>query len=87
MAQAVSRRPLTAEARVRGQVSPCGICGGQSGTGIDCSPRSSVSPYQYQSTVDPYSYIIWRINNRPAGGSSSDIQSHTINMNNLKCEI
>jgi hypothetical protein len=28
MAQAVSRRPLTTEVRV----SPCGICGGQSGT-------------------------------------------------------
>jgi hypothetical protein len=28
MAQAVSRQPLTAEAWVRLQVSPCGICGG-----------------------------------------------------------
>jgi hypothetical protein len=33
MAQAVSRRPVTAEARVRSQVSPHGIFGGQSGTG------------------------------------------------------
>jgi hypothetical protein len=32
MAQAVSRWPLTAEARVRVRVNPCGICGGQSGT-------------------------------------------------------
>jgi hypothetical protein len=32
MAQAVSRWPLTAEALVRSQVNPCGICGGQSGT-------------------------------------------------------
>ena len=31
VAQAVSRRPLTAEARVLSRVSPCGICGGQSG--------------------------------------------------------
>jgi hypothetical protein len=35
MAQAVSRRPLTAEAQVRALVSTCGICGGQSGTGTD----------------------------------------------------
>jgi hypothetical protein len=27
MAQAVSRRPLTAETRVRSRVRPCGICG------------------------------------------------------------
>jgi hypothetical protein len=32
MAQAVSRRPLTAEAQVRSRLSPCGLCGGQSGT-------------------------------------------------------
>jgi hypothetical protein len=33
MAQVVSRQPLTAEARVRTRVNPCGICGEQSGTG------------------------------------------------------
>jgi hypothetical protein len=38
MAQVVSRRPLTVEARVRSRVSPCGVCGGQSGTGIGFSP-------------------------------------------------
>jgi hypothetical protein len=47
MAQVVSRRPLTAEARVRARVNPCGICGGQSGTATDFSPSSSVLPCQY----------------------------------------
>jgi hypothetical protein len=47
MAQVVSRRPLTAEARVRAPVNPCGICGEQSGTGAGFSPSSSVFPCQY----------------------------------------
>ena len=38
MAQAVSRRLLTVEARVRSGVSTCGIWGGQSGTGTGFPP-------------------------------------------------
>jgi hypothetical protein len=49
MAQAVSRRPLTAEARV----SPRGICGGQSGIGTGFSPSTSVFPCQFHSTGAP----------------------------------
>jgi hypothetical protein len=53
MAQEVSRRPLTAEARVRSRVSPRGICGGQSGTGTRFSPSTSVFPCQFHSTGAP----------------------------------
>jgi hypothetical protein len=44
MAQAVSLRSPTAEARVRSRVNPCGICGGKSGTGTGFSPGTSVLP-------------------------------------------
>ena len=47
MAQAVSRRPFTAEAQVRFQVNSREECGGQSGTGNRFSPSNSVFPCQY----------------------------------------
>jgi hypothetical protein len=50
MAQAVSRRPPIAETRVRCRVSPCGICGGQSGPRTGFSPSNSVFPCQFHST-------------------------------------
>jgi hypothetical protein len=53
MAQAVSRRPPTAEARVRSWVSPCGICGAQSGNGTGFSRSTSVFPCQFLSTGTP----------------------------------
>jgi hypothetical protein len=78
MAQAVSRRTPTAEARVRSRVSPCGICGGQSGTGTGFSLSSSVFPCQFHSTGAPLlgkgqKIIIFIIglHNKPHGCSAS----------------
>jgi hypothetical protein len=47
MPQAVSSRALTAQARVCTWVSLCRICGGQSGTGTEFSPSSSVFRCQF----------------------------------------
>jgi hypothetical protein len=73
MAQAVSRRPLTAEARVRSRVGPCGICGGQSGTGTGFSPSTLVFPCQFHSTGAP---LKWKSRKN----SSSSSQGCTISL-------
>jgi hypothetical protein len=44
IAQVVSRRFLSAEARVRFQANPCGIRDGQGGIGKDVSSNTSVFP-------------------------------------------
>jgi hypothetical protein len=78
MAQAVSRRPLTAEARVCTQVSPCGVCGGQSGNGTGFYTSFSVFPCQHNFTVALHTHIIRGMNNWPVGGRSSETSSHLI---------
>ena len=50
IAEAVSRRPLTAGAQVRSQASTHEICGRHGGTGTDFSPGTSVPPV---STIPP----------------------------------
>jgi hypothetical protein len=55
MVQAVGRRPVIAEARVRLQSRPCEICGEQSGNGMFFfPPTTSVFPYRYHTTNTPY---------------------------------
>jgi hypothetical protein len=78
MAEVVSSRPLTTEARV----SPYGICGAQSSTGTGFSPKYSVSLSMLLHHGFPCSYVTWEMNSRP-GGSSSDTYSHPIDMTGL----
>jgi len=49
--------PRTAEARNQPQASPCGICGGQSDTGIGFSPGTSFSTVTIMSPRVPFSFI------------------------------
>jgi hypothetical protein len=54
MAVAVSRRPLTAEARNKSQDSPRGICGGRSETGTTIPPIIALSS---NSIIPPVLHI------------------------------
>jgi hypothetical protein len=62
MSQAVSLQPLIAEAWVHARINPCGICGGQSGTGIGFgqvfSAIYSGFSCQYHSTVALQTHIM-----------------------------
>jgi hypothetical protein len=56
VAQAVSHRPLAAEAGMRVQASPCEFCGAASGTVTAASPSTSLLPCQYHSPNAPYPF-------------------------------
>jgi hypothetical protein len=77
-AQAVSRRPLTAEARVRSRGHPCAICGGQSGTGTGFSLVLRFSPVNFIPPVLHYKVkrkkviiFITGLHNKPQGCGAS----------------
>jgi hypothetical protein len=76
MAQALSRRPLTAEARVRSRVGPCGIYGWQSVPDTGFSPSTSVLSCKFHSIRVPLlgkikkTLITW-LHNTPQGCGAS----------------
>jgi hypothetical protein len=59
MAQAVIPRPLTAEALVRSEVSPCEICCGKRGAWAGFSPSACIAPCQYHFIMC-LSFIDWQ---------------------------
>jgi hypothetical protein len=70
MAQAVSLRPLTAEAQTRSRVGPCGICGGQSGPGTGFHPEYfefllSISFHRCYITQKKLIIFITGLHNKP----------------------
>jgi hypothetical protein len=73
MAQAVSRRPFTAEARFRSPVRPYGICGGRSAIGTGLSPSSSFVSCQYHFTVAVHIDYIYHL-----GPLVAAVQRHTL---------
>jgi hypothetical protein len=57
MALVVRRQLFTKEVHVQSQISPYGICSGESGTGVDFPPSASVFPFNYRSTSATYEGI------------------------------
>jgi hypothetical protein len=77
MAQAVSRRPLTAAAGVQSRIGPCGTFGGQSGTETGFSPSTLVFPCKSHSTGAPLHgktkklIFVTGLHNKPQGCGAS----------------
>jgi hypothetical protein len=85
MAQVVSSRPLTAEARVLTGVNPCGICSWQSGSGTRFFSEFFGFPLSLSfHRGSSYSYIICGMISRPVGGRSSETSCHAMNMYKTK---
>jgi hypothetical protein len=79
MAQAVSRRPLMAESQVRSQVSPHGICGVKSGTGLGFSSSTSVFACSIiPPTLNKFVYRNTNFMRRTRGRSRETFQRRSI---------
>jgi hypothetical protein len=88
MAQVVSRRLVSAKARVRAEVNQSGICGGIRDTGTG---QASLRVFQFLLSVSfhrgsPCSHITWGLDSRPVGGRSSETE-HPIDVNKKKLNI
>ena len=57
IANAISRRPVTAEARGQYQANSCGFFCGESGPVTGPYPNTSAFSFQYGSTIAPHSFI------------------------------
>jgi hypothetical protein len=70
MAQAVCRRPLTAEGQIRSEVNPCEICGEQigTGTGVCLSISSACCASQKSKRA--------KRGNRPKSNAVSEMREH-----------
>ena len=58
VSHAIGCRPLTEEAPVQSDTSPCGICGRQRGIRTCFFMTPSVFPCQYHSSTSPYPYFM-----------------------------
>jgi hypothetical protein len=77
MAQAVIRRPVTAEARVRARVTHVGFVMDKVALG-QVFLRVLWFSRQYHSIIALHTHIIWGMNNVPVSGNSSETWSHPI---------
>jgi hypothetical protein len=75
----VSRRSVTAEARVRSQIIPCEIYGVQSGTGTGFPPRTSVPPVSIITPIlRTYLYLHVALTRRTNRRSPKTFQNATL---------